>query len=163
MRNDSLEIFYRALFTPVHHRRWRQRQFTSSHNSPPPDWDLRFQETGGSLNEAHYDRINTLFGEMTLRALQTFLELKRRGVDARTTEEKFAIGELPGVCAYRTARQVLDAYPPELDDPILRFVAFRGRYIGPCTPEAAKGAVTATVEGFLCSPLTHSEFASRFG
>jgi hypothetical protein len=152
MTADARDAFFRALFTPVHHERWLNRQFTSSHHMPPPEWQITFEKTGGSLEEFEYDRRNTLFGEMTARALRVWLDLKRRGSDALTREEEFAVGEVPGVCAYCTAQQVLNSYPGSNDDPLLRFVAFRGRYIGPCTPEASKGAVVASVEEVLCSP-----------
>ena len=128
----------------------------------PGDWERRFQETGGSLHEADYDRIGTHLGEMTERALQTWLELKRRGTKASTVEEKFALGETPGVFAYRTARQAIDNHPCDPDDPMVRFVAFRGRYIEPCPPEKEKGAVVATVEEILCPPLNQAEFEERF-
>lgn len=162
MVGKSPETFYRALFTPDHFRRWTQGLFTSTHLYPPGDWELSFQSNGGSLNEADYDRINTCFGEMSERSLQTWLQLKREGRDAQTHEERFASGEVPGVCAFRTAQQVLDRYQGEPDDPTLRFVAFRGRYIGPCTPEESQGGVVATVEEILCTPLPRLEFVSKF-
>ena len=95
---------------------------------------------------------------------QTWLELKRRNAKASTVEEKFALGEAVGVFAYRTARprQALDNHPCEPDDPIVRFVAFRGRYIEPCPPEKDKGAVVVTVEEILCPPLNRTQFEERF-
>jgi len=163
MSNDEpLETFYRVLYTQGHYERWAHKAFTSSHYMAPGDWELRFQETGGSLDEADYDRADTHFGEMTERALQTWLELKRRGTDASTEEEKFAMGEAPGVFAYRTARHALDNHLCEPDDPMVRFIAFRGRYIGPCPPEKDKGGVVATVEEILCPPLSRSQFEARF-
>jgi hypothetical protein len=157
-----LETFYRILYTQGHYERWAYKAFTSSHYMAPGDWELRFQETGGSLNEADYDRVNTHLGERTERALRMWLELKSRGADASTEEEKFVLGEAPGVFAYRTARQALDNYPCDPDDPMVRFVAFRGRYIEPCPPEKDKGAVVATVEKILCPPLTRAQFEKRF-
>jgi hypothetical protein len=132
MTGESAETFYRALFTPDHYDRWARRDFTSSHHDSPPEWGLRFRETGGSLSESDYDRKSAVYGEMTERSLRTWLQLKREGRDAQTDEERFALGEVPGVCAFRTAQQALDRYQGEADDPILRFVAFRGRYIGLC-------------------------------
>ena len=161
MNGEPLEIFYRVLYTQGHYERWAYRAFTSSHYMAPNDWERRFQERG-SLNEADYDRLGTHLGEMTERALQTWLELKRRGTNASTEEEKFALGEAPGVFAYCTARQTLDNHPCSPGDPIVRFVAFRGHYIGPCAPEKDKGGVVATVEEILCPPLTRVQFEERF-
>ena len=161
--DESPETFYRVLYTRGHYERWAHKAFTSSHHMAPGNWALRFQETGGSLNEVDYDRVGTHLGEMTERALQTWLELKRRGTDFATEEEKFALGEAPGVFAYSTARQALDNHPCDPDDPIVRFVAFRGRYIGPCLPEKDKGGVVSTVEEILCPPLPRSQFEKRFG
>lgn len=158
MSDEPSGTFYRALFTPDHFRRWAQGKFTSTHLYSPDDWERCFQNNGGSLNEADYDRINTHFGEMSERSLQTWLQLKREGRGAQTDEERFASGEVPGVCAFRTAQQALDHYKHPDD----RFVAFRGRYVGPCTPEEAQGGVVATVEEILCPPLHRLEFASKF-
>jgi hypothetical protein len=163
MRYDEpLETFYRVLYTQGHYEQWAHKAFTSSHYMAPGDWERRFQETGGSLDEVDYDRAETHFGEMTERALQMWLELKRRGTDASTEEEKFALGEAPGVFAYRTARQALDNHPCDPDEPMVHFVAFRGRFIGPCPPEKDKGGVVATVEEILCPPLTRAQFKARF-
>lgn len=163
MSDELLQTFYRVLYTRGHYERWAHKAFTSSHYMAPDNWELRFQETGGSLNEVDYDRVGTHLGAMTERALQMWLELKRRGTDASTEEEKFALGEAPGVFAYRTSRQALDNHPCDADDAIVRFVAFRGRYIGPCPPEKDKGGVVATVEEILCSPLSRLQFEERFG
>ena len=92
VNGEPLETFYRVLYTQGHYERWAYKAFTSSHYRAPGDWDLRFQQTGGSLNKADYDRVNTHFGEMTERALQMWLELKRHGAYASTEEEKFALG-----------------------------------------------------------------------
>ncbi len=162
MSDELLETFYRVLYTQGHYERWAYKAFTSSHYMAPNDWELRFQKTDGSLNEVDYELVGTHLGEMTKRALQMWLELKRRATDASTDEEKFALGEAPGVFAYSTARQALDNHPYDPDDPIVRFVAFRGRYIGPCPPEKDKGAVVATVDEILCPPLLRSDFERRF-
>jgi hypothetical protein len=163
MNNDeSLETFYRVLYTSGHYERWAYKAFTSSHYTAPNDWQRRFEQTGGSLREADY-QLNTDRGEMSERALQTWLELKCRGTEALTDEEKFAQGEAPGVFAYSTARYALGNHPCDPEDLMVRFVAFRGRYLGPCLPEESKGGVIATVEKILCPPLTRSQFEERFG
>lgn len=162
MSDPPLGTFYRVLYTPGHYDRWRRGELTSSHRTAPPDWELRFKETGGSLSEADYDRKHTIFGEMTPRALRMWLELKGRGTNAQTDEERFASGEVPGVCAFRTPQEALAFDTSRSDDPMVRFVAFRGRYVGPCTPEESQGGVVATVEEILCSPLLRSHFTRRY-
>ncbi len=160
----DFEIFYRVLFTGVHHDRWARGVHTSSHNMPPGGgWELRFRETNGSLNEVDYDRVHTELGEVSEGALRTWLGFKSRGYGAQNKEEEFASGELPGICAFDTVSAALSYDRGGMDDATVHFVAFRGRRLGPCTPEESAGAVVASVEVILCETLLRSEFIKRFG
>jgi hypothetical protein len=146
--------YFRVLYSPAHYRCWDSDPVVnSSHHQPPGSWTAKWQETHDKSNpDANYPLCCGNFGKLvkyTTRARQTFLANPERDYSqCLGSKEACEVGELDGVCAFKTAADCLNwisENPRFQNNPNdFDFVAFEGAYVSDAPEE--EGVVANVLE-----------------
>jgi hypothetical protein len=154
------QVFFRKLFSPQHHERWQNRQFTSfTPHGPPFGWHE--SAAAGSTNPADYP-LDTAAGVSLPAARDLYIDRcagHAEAWDGLDEGDQWTIQELAGVSAYDNPQGAFwYGGGADADD---RFVAFFGVAMGPL-PEGDGGGVVAAVIKPIGDPLTPEQFVATY-
>jgi hypothetical protein len=153
-------VYYRALITPDHLRRWTSREFTSFHHIEPPEWCTVWNQRR-STNIQDYC-LDSVIGVFTNAARESFIRLVQEKPEHSTwtPDERRSVSELAGVCAFESPVAAWEYGLIEGEADWRLLVEFGGRKICPA-PE--NGSVVAEVINPIGSPMRADNFRAKYG
>jgi hypothetical protein len=154
--------FFRVLADGVDVRRWRNRDFNSTHEQPPTGWYKIYHATRSERPE-DYPLSSRPGGPdvFTEKARRAFVDcIKRYGIgQIWPREDRMKVGEMAGTCAYRDPQAALN-YAREKGEPF--FVVFTATLVDEEIPEKPDGGVLVHPLETLDGPMPRSEFLAKW-
>lgn len=159
------QMFYRCLNIPGTKERWINKQYTSTHSSPPDDWYSKWKLTGSKdPNDYPLKCDFTYYYGMeyyylfTKQAAEHFIYCKGKYSPAQIwdSSDLAKASELDGVCAFDNPEEVLN-YGKLAND----FVVFEGEISCPI-PESGEGGFCVKVINPLSHIMTRDEFIRNY-
>lgn len=159
---NQSKTFYRALADTIDVQRWKERQFNSTHEQAPLDWNRIFESTH-SLNPEDYPLIERPNGPQifTDEARRAFVDcINKFGYGSIWPREaRIRVGEMNGTCAYCKPEAAL-VYAREKGDP--SFVVFSAVLIDTRIPERGDGGVLVHCIEPIDGPMCRATFADKY-
>ncbi len=159
------QVFYRCLNIPGTKERWINKQYTSTHSSPPDDWYSKWKLTGSKDPSDYPLKCDvTLYHGMeyyslfTKQAAEHFIYCIQKYESAQIWEplDLVKASELDGVCAFDNPEEVLN-YGILAND----FVVFEGEITCPI-PESDDGGYCVKVINPISHIMTRDEFNRNY-
>jgi hypothetical protein len=166
--------FFRVLYSPTHFSHWVKTPVgKSSHHRPPTSWTDKWNRTRSKIaTELNYPLLCVDCGrwvQFTDRARQVFLTDPDKFTPQffqqhHDSEEVYEVGQLDGVCAFRSAEACVDWAKSEVSQrghtDAFRYVVFNGTYVSQ-VPEN-EGVIAAVIEKLSLEMPLEEFMSSRF-
>lgn len=160
--SQNPDRYFRVLADNVDVRRWKKRDFNSTHEQAPAEW-YRIYGVSHSERPEDYPLCSKPGGPevFTDKARHAFVDcIKRYGIGTIwPREDRIKVGEMAGTCAYRDSQAALN-YAREKGEPF--FVVFTATLVDQVIPEKSDGGVLVHPIETLDGPMPRAEFLAKW-